>query len=772
MMDLTAFTAIVTFVAFPSLVNCSEILELNKHIRPFLLNQHPIFVTHGNVPLPGKNFQTLHAEGISSVLVYNFEKEQITPAESVQVIRTEEVCNVTGTYYSRLMWRRLPSFIHILPNNLSTQVYSCQYLFLLKSGLGFKTRPRINSVIITLENSTIHQKDDAELYRNLHMKEFSQSVLQRSIQMLMLVETIVDYYDFALHLKPASTKLLSFEPIMISSASVLKLCFGGTVFSKISLFRFERCEKSPLNLQDVNYNCVNTLLQIVSETNLNLSRFGIELETRDTESGELYGNCLTPKTFKDDFELSFSSNYKNIYIQNVLLQELFRGLPVLNNCNKESYKYFIVINVRFSPQSNTYVYVRYEFQASGSFQTQEAFNFLTCDGVRKKTDFMAYVEPFDASTWCGTAISLACYSIGIAILIFRTQNTSFVDVCVSSLVMNFSFLTGISNTSVKLLINNHLNAIRILMLFWSIATFILCIAYSSLVTSNVIAPSAVVSPWTNYKQLEKFTKVFGLNNQEMLRMDRISKHSKSDRIYRLYYPRGSKVSMSWFVDMRTQLLAKYNPTEECDFVFNKSSTCQTFMKKLYEFLDSYRYAVRSNVENLKKVLSVCTNTAYVDTETSIDHVLHILCQDKSVPTMVKGSLFFQQSHYWTMSDTWLLRKLMNSRMKALTTSGIIAFWEKFCYKYCKKRTGHSAIHPPVMSSEDRSFQSQELESNLTSLFFLILIMSAISILCFVGELCITFKTILDLREFVKIAGVSFTKKCLILISECIQRTLN
>jgi hypothetical protein len=736
MMDLTAFTAIVTFVAFPSLVNCSEILELNKHIRPFLLNQHPIFVTHNNVPLPGKNFQTLHAEGISSVLVYNFEKEQTTPAESVQVTRTEEVCNVTGTYYSRFMWRRLPSFIHMLPNNLSTQVYSCQYLFLLKSGLGFKTRPRINSVIITLKNSTIHQKNDAELYMNLNMKEFAESVLRRNIQMLMLVETIVDHYDFALHLKPTNTKLFSFEPFMISSVSVLKLCFGGIVFSKISLFRFERCEKSPLNVQSINYNCINTLLQILSETNLNLSKFGIELETRDTESGELYGNCLTPKMFKNDFELSFSSNYKNIFIQNVLLQELFRGLPVLNNCNKDSNKDFIVINVRFSPQSNTYVYVRYEFQAYGSFQTQEAFNFLTCDGVRKKTDFMAYVEPFDARTWCGTVISLACYSIGIAILIYRTQNTSFIDVCVSSLVMNFSFLTGISNTSVKLLINNHLNAIRILMLFWSIATFILCTVYSSLVTSNVIAPSSLVSPWSNYKQLERFMKVFGLNNEdEMLRMDRISKLNKSVGEYRLLFPGGSKASKLWLMDMETKLLAIYNnQAKDCDFVFRDSLTCQAFRKKLYEFLESYRYAVRSNVQKLKEILSVCTNTAYVDTETAIDQVLHILNQDESVPTMVKGTPFFQQSHYWTINRSWLLRKLLSSRLNAFTTSGIIAFWEKFCSKYCKKPQERGAFHTPVMNSPDRTFKSQELESNLISLFFLILTIFAISVLCFVGEL--------------------------------------
>jgi hypothetical protein len=89
--------------------------------------------------------------------------------------------------------------------------------------------------------------------------------------------------------------------------------------------------------------------------------------------------------------------------------------------------------------------------------------------------------------------------------------------------MNLSFLTGIANTSVKLLINDHLNAMRILMLFWSIANFSFCVVHSSLVTNNLFAPSTLVSPWTDYKQLEKFTKVFGLNKQrKMLLMEGIS----------------------------------------------------------------------------------------------------------------------------------------------------------------------------------------------------------------------------------------------------------
>jgi hypothetical protein len=222
--------------------------------------------------------------------------------------------------------------------------------------------------------------------------------------------------------------------------------------------------------------------------------------------------------------------------------------------------------------------------------------------------------------------------------------------------------------------------------------------------------------------------------------------------------------------METKLLEMYKPTDHCNMFVGNSATCQAFRNKLYEFLMSYRYAVRSNVQKLKEILSACTNTAYFDSETSIDHVLNILNQNKNVPSMVKGTSFFQQSHYWTISRTLVIRNFISSRLKAFTTSGIIAFWERFCSKYCKNQPEHGSFHSPDKNSNEKSFKSQELESNLTSLFFLMLIMFAISILCFAGELCTTLKTALDFHLFVKIAGVAVAKKCLILVSRYLQRT--
>jgi hypothetical protein len=425
-MELAALAVIASFVAFQSLVSCSEIFELSRYIRPFLLNQHPIFITNGNVNLPDDNFQTLHAAQISSVLIYDFQILQMQSTDLAHVTKMQEAYNITKRYYSKLVWRRLPSFIHIFPSEPNIEVYGCQWQFLDNSGLSLRTRPKINSVIITLENSTIHLKNDANRYWNLIMKD--------------LVETIVDFYDFALHLKHTDTKSLSFETFVISSVSVLKFCRGYFMSSEISLFHSESCEKSPINAKN-NFNCINKILQVVSETHLNLSRFSIELETSDIDSREHYGNCLTPKMFKNDSTLSLESDFKNVPIQNVLFQELFRGVPILYNCLQEKSEEIIILNVRFSPQTNRQREVKYEFQASGSFQTQEAFNFLTCDGVKKKIDFMAYVQPLDAKTWLGTIISLAFYSSVIATLVFRTQNASFIDTFVRSLLMNFSFLT-------------------------------------------------------------------------------------------------------------------------------------------------------------------------------------------------------------------------------------------------------------------------------------------------------------------------------------------
>jgi hypothetical protein len=76
-MKLAAFEVVTTILAFQNIINCSEILEFHRHIRPFSLNQHPIFTPHGKAFLPDKNFETFHAEQMSSVLAYDFKKLQI-----------------------------------------------------------------------------------------------------------------------------------------------------------------------------------------------------------------------------------------------------------------------------------------------------------------------------------------------------------------------------------------------------------------------------------------------------------------------------------------------------------------------------------------------------------------------------------------------------------------------------------------------------------------------------------------------------------------------
>jgi hypothetical protein len=274
------------------------------------------------------------------------------------------------------------------------------------------------------------------------------------------------------------------------------------------------------------------------------------------------------------------------------------------------------------------------------------------------------------------------------------------------------------------------------MLSWGIATIVLCSIYSSLVTSNVIAPKSLVSAWSEYKQLEKFTKVFGLNNQE--KMSRLGGYEadKSNPTNRYGFAQGSKASQSWFREIWRKLYVNgqnYSQMFHCNVFAENSSTCQAKRKEWFGFVNSYRYAVRSDVEKLKEMLSVCTNTAFIDTETSIDNFLHIWNQDEHLPSMVKGKPFFQQSYYWTMTDTWLLRKLMSFRVKAFTTSGIIGFWERFCLKHCKKPPEHSELQNLLINSNTITFKPQKLGTNISSLFFILLISFAISILCFLGE---------------------------------------
>jgi hypothetical protein len=714
-----AFAAVNTLVAFQSLIICSEIYELNKHIGPILQNQHPIFVRHGNVSLPDKNFENLHAEEISSLLVYDFQKLQIQYANVTHLTQ-----NIRVVHYSIFIWTRFPSFIHIFPNNTNEEVYNLQYKFFRNSGLGLMTRPKINSVIITLEHSTVHHKNDADRLLVLRYKE--------------LVEKLVDYYDFALHFKLEDTKPLDFELFEISSVSVWKFCTDCSAAFEVSLFHFESCEKSPLNIQN-NFDCVDNILQIVSDSKpgLNLSRFGIEFKAYDLDFTQTYGNCLSQSIFKNYIASPFSNNFKNVSVQNLLLEELVRGLPASFNCVWEENRNLIVINLRFFPlriDEENHWRNKYDFQASSSLQNQGAFNFLTCDGVRKKTDFVGYLEPFDTKIWFATISSLLLCSSLMAILVTRSPNTSFIDSCFRSFFMNFSFLTGVANAPLKLMVNYRLNTTTILLLCWAITTIVLCCVYSSLVTTNVIAPKLLVSSWTEYKQLKKFTKVFGLSSeQEMSRMDTFRPENSIDWSRILFFATGSRASYFWFIETITNQPAEHKSTGACDQFHIDSSNCQGFRRKSFEFVNSYTYAVRSDVEKLKEKLSVCTNTAFIDTETSIDNFLHIWNQDEGLPSMVKGNSFYQQSYSWTMGYTWLLRKVMSSRMKAFTTSGIIGFWERFCLKYCKMQSEISDVHNTIKNFNAVTFKPQKLASNMTSLFLIMLIISAVSILCFVGE---------------------------------------
>jgi hypothetical protein len=187
-----AFAAVNTLLALQSLMILSEICELNRHIEPIMHNQHPIFIRHGNMFSPDKNFENFRAEETSSVLVYDYQKLQIEYANATYLTQ-----NIRVVHYSIFIWTRFPSFIHIFPSSTNEEVYNLQYEFLRNSGLGLITRPKINSVIITLEHSTVHQKNDADWFWRLEHKD--------------LLEALVDYSDIALYFKLKDSKSSDFE---------------------------------------------------------------------------------------------------------------------------------------------------------------------------------------------------------------------------------------------------------------------------------------------------------------------------------------------------------------------------------------------------------------------------------------------------------------------------------------------------------------------------------------------------------------------------------
>jgi hypothetical protein len=721
-----AFELFTAIAALHTLVSCSERFQGVAYLRPFLLNTHPVVVSHGGVSLTDITFKLLHAE-VSSLLIYDYRRLQLDSANKKTVQNSKRfpsLKNVTGRYFDKFIWKKLPSFIHTFPMEPMEEVYSCQYQFLTNSGLGFTTRPRIYSVILTNKISLIHQGAPKGYPWAFFVKQ--------------LFESTVDYFDFAVQLDLVDAECLKFVQYTdVHSVSLLKFCgMFCTPKTKVSLHLVESCNPSK------GISCLERALETVSDEKLNLSKFAIEIDSLNTINHKTSDTCFPGELIKQSFKIS--SNFSNYFVQDLLANQLFKGFPVLDQCKSKESEGLIYIKISFAPVYETDTGSPTSFD-SGSFISllnAESFTFLTCDGMKSEIGFTGYLEPFDANTWLLTLLSLLVYSFIMSIKLYNVGNIKFLDCFLSPICMNFSYLTGVSNIHLDSLLRDapriSLTVPRILMIFWMIGSFILCSLYSSLVTSNVIAPKKMNSSWTDYKQLMRFSKVFAVENEKdwsvvdrAYKSDNTVLRNREDLMY------GSKVSKLWYLEYKSMVFNTSDKKTSCSVRFKSGNPiwCEAYYKELLQFLDSYRLVRRGEVSEIQKILSVCTKTAYFDTVDSIDRFKLLMeAQGESLPQLAKGNPFYEQRFFWAVKYTWVFRRILEFRLKAFTVSGIIQFWESFCKKYCKQQTGKINTNQVPTISNPKSFKPQGLQSNLMSLFYAIFILLSASSLCFLLEI--------------------------------------
>jgi hypothetical protein len=79
-----AFEVLTAILALQNTISCSERFQGVAYLRPFLLKNHPIVVTHGSVSLPDISFNYLHEE-FSSLLIYDYRRLQLYSANKQTV---------------------------------------------------------------------------------------------------------------------------------------------------------------------------------------------------------------------------------------------------------------------------------------------------------------------------------------------------------------------------------------------------------------------------------------------------------------------------------------------------------------------------------------------------------------------------------------------------------------------------------------------------------------------------------------------------------------
>jgi hypothetical protein len=322
---------------------------------------------------------------------------------------------------------KLPSFIHVFPKEIWKEVYGCQYRFLGRSGLGFTTRPKMYSVILTNDTSLILQKAEKKLAWGWD-KNYKDNL-----------EPSVDYFQFAIQIEDEGAQFFKFEKHTdIHSVSLLKFC-GPLCNPLVSLNQVVSCNRR----QDLN--CITRVIEErVSDTTINMSKYIIEIDSQN-----MIRHATSDSYFNGDLikqHLKISSNFSTYLVQDLLANQLFKGLPVLDECKGKHPQGLIYITIFFVPVVETDT-DPVDSRSFVSLLNAEGFTFLTCDGMKSETDFTGYLEPFDTNIWLLTLCSLRLVSFTMSIKLYNAGKMNFLDYFLNTLCMNLSYLTGVSNIS-------------------------------------------------------------------------------------------------------------------------------------------------------------------------------------------------------------------------------------------------------------------------------------------------------------------------------------
>ncbi len=336
---------------------------------------------------------------------------------------------------------------------------------------------------------------------------------------------------------------------------------------------------------------------------------------------------------------------------------------------------------------------------------EEAYNFLTCDGVEDYLSFEAYASPFDQSSWIGILISSLISLLFLQAFIYFKRIPTRLIILLPSV-----FLEQPPQIPTKLLKHRSFKYLLISLL---VAATVLTNSYKSVVTTGLTAP------FSN-NRVESFEKVVRLAYKILPPFDEFQV-----QVTRLIWERIANASVELQENLELGLTKQFlysshlsstllNDISLLPIRYREKRMQSQRMLNLIGVPENFPYV------SFEMEISKCNKSVYVDYDYQLDKFraeVLILTKGKLRSKMYKGKESFQkQSFSWLIEKMeWDRTEMVSKRWSALSHSGIFSHFNDI-YRIEKVKSQMRIIEKLFGAEEEELVRPLTLKSTVISIF--------------------------------------------------------